>query len=373
MTDEEPDPRSSGDELRARCPVALGPDGTWTVVGHAAVTEAALDDVTFSNHVSRHLQVPNGLDGDEHTAFRAVVDRYFTPQRMAGLRPVVAQVAHDLVAGLTLPAALDAVGLGSTFAVRAQCAWLGWPAGLEDTLVAWVHDNREATRSRDGQRTAAVARRFDDVVRSLTEPRLARGPDAAADVTTELAHDEVDGRRLTTAEVVSILRNWTGGDLASMALCVGVVLTYLADDPGLQAHLREGVDDDELDAVLDEILRIDDPFVANRRVTTAPTTLAGRAIRAGEPVVLHWTAANRDPSVVGDPDRFDPVGHRPHNLVWGIGRHVCPGRPLATLELRELTRAVLAATAAIEPDPDSPRVRERMPAGGYAVAPIVLR
>lgn len=75
----------------------------------------------------------------------------------------------------------------------------------------------------------------------------------------------------------------------------------------------------------------------------------------------------------GDPDAFDPVSNAPYNLVYGIGKHVCPGRPLATLELRALTRAVLATTTAIESDPDRPRERALPPVGGFAAAPLRLR
>ena len=73
------------DEMRAHCPVARGPSGAWTLFGHADVTAAALGHESFSNAVSRHLQVPNGLDGPGHTAFRALVERYFTRERMAAL------------------------------------------------------------------------------------------------------------------------------------------------------------------------------------------------------------------------------------------------------------------------------------------------
>ncbi|MFI2752956.1 cytochrome P450 [Cellulomonas sp. P22] len=367
------DARAAYDDMRARCPVAHGPDGAWTLFTHADVTAAALDHETYSNAVSRHLQVPNGLDGDEHTSLRAVVDGYFTPERMQAVEPAVRRVAEDLVAQLDVPGRLDAVEFGSRFAVRAQSIWLGWPTDLEGELLQWMADNHAATRSRDRERTAEVARRFDAIIRSLTDARRRAGADAPADVTSDLVREQVDGRALTDEEIVSILRNWTGGDLGSMALCAGVVLTYLADHPDLQARLRSGVSDQELDGVLDEILRIDDPFVSNRRVATAPVTVGGRHIAAGDTVVLNWTSANRDPEAFGDPDTFDPDANAPYNLVYGIGKHVCPGRPLATLELRALTRAVLEATTAVEPDPDRPREREIPPLGGFAVAPLRLR
>ncbi|ALU39318.1 cytochrome [Kocuria flava] len=367
------DPVAAYDELRERCPVARGAGGAWTLFSHAEVVAAALDHETFANAVSRHLQVPNGLDGPAHTAFRAVVERFFTPQRTAALGPVVRRTAEELVADLPVPGAVDAVALGARFAVRAQLAWLGWDPGLEEELLRWTAEHRAATRSRRPERTAAAARRFDALVRSQTAPRRAAGAHAPDDVTTELLRERVEGRPLTEEEVVSVLRNWTGGDLGSMALCAGVVLAHLADHPQRQERLRRGVPDRELGQVLDEILRLDDPFVQNRRVTTRPVTAGGRELAAGERVFLNWTAANRDPRVFGEPGDFDPVGHAPYNLVWGIGKHVCPGRPLATLELRELTRAVLAATTALVPDPRQPREREVPPGGGYAAVPLLLR
>lgn len=367
------DQRTRFDDQRRTCPVAHDDRGVWTLFAHADVLTAARDDVTYSNAVSRHLQVPNGLDGAEHTAMRALIDRYFTPERIDALGPVMATVAADVVGEVRVPGTVDAVQLGALFAVRAQSAWLGWPRELEGELLTWVAENRAATRSGDRERTARVAARFDAIIRSLTTQRRDAGAAAPDDVTTELVRDQVHGRPLTDEEIVSVLRNWTGGDLGSMALCAGVVLTYLADHPALQERLRSGVSDREWDAVLDEILRIDDPFVSNRRVTTAPVVVGGTTIPAGATVVLNWTAANRDDQVFGDPDAFGPREHAEANLVWGAGRHVCPGRPLATLELRAFVRALLAATRTVEPDPERRREREEAPAGGYAVAPIALR
>lgn len=126
---------------------------------------------------------------------------------------------------------------------------------------------------------------------------------------------EVNGRPLTDVEIVSVLRNWTGGDLGSIALCVGVLVHYLATHRDMQEQLRAGVLDAELDAILDEILRIDDPFVSNRRTTTCPVTIGGVELPEGARVKLNWTSANRDEAVFGDPDVLDPRGNADRNEV----------------------------------------------------------
>src|SRR5690606_15734897 len=192
---------------------------------------------------------------------------------------------------------------------------------IEDDLVVWMRDNHAATRSGDRSRTREVAHRFDVMIQSLLDARREGSGD---DVTSQLMREEIDGRLLTDEEVVSILRNWTAGDLGSLATSVGVIVHHLATHTTIQDEVRALVaagDAAGVEAAIEEILRIDDPFVANRRITTRATTLGGESIGAGEEVLLNWTAANRDPHVFGDPDAYDPVAHAEANLVFGIGPH----------------------------------------------------
>lgn len=365
------DLRAYTDELRARHDVVRNVAGEWVLLRHADVVDAALDHERFSSGVSRYLQVPNGLDGGEHTMFRKVIERYLTEEALTPFVPAFEDVAHQLAGNLRPNVPLDAVGdIGAVFAVRAQCAWLGWPVELEAPLLAWMADNHAATRSGDRAWMADVADQFDEIIRSVILPRRAAGADAPDDVTTRLCRDVVDGRALTEAELVSILRNWTGGDLGSIALCVGVLMAHLAKDPALLGRVRVAPDN-EVDAIIDEILRIDDPFVSNRRITTCPVSVAGVEIPTGARVKLHWTSANRDEAVF-DRDRFAPEQHADANLVYGIGKHVCPGRLLATLELRIALRALTRAVNSIDLVPEDQPVREVAPVGGFHRVPVVL-
>ena len=366
------DLRAYTDELRPEHGIVRNDRDEWVLLRHDLVRRAALDPHTFSSAASRFRQVPNGLDGDEHAAFRAATDPLLSADALARHVPVFERVAAELVASLPLGAPVDAVGeIGAVFAVRAQSAWLGWPSSVEERLLAWIGENYAATRSGDLARTRQVAEDFDDIIRTVLAGRT---PDASpdADVTDQLLAVTVAGAPISHDDVVSVLRNWTGGDLGSIALCTGVVLHGLATAPPLQARLRAGVSDVELDAIVDELLRRDSPFVGNRRVTTCPVDLDGVQIPAGAKVKLHWTSANRDEQVFGDPDVLDPAGNAPHNLVYGVGPHVCPGRTLATVELRTLVRALLAGTSALLVDPVDDAVREVAPVGGWARVPVLL-
>lgn len=362
------DLRAYTDQLRADHPVVHNVLDEWVLLRHDDVVRAATDPQTFSSAVSRYLQVPNGLDGERHAAVRAVLDPFMSASALAGLRRPLESAATELVA--SLPADVDAIDVGTRFAVRAQSLWLGWPAELESALVAWVGRNHDAARSAEHGERVAVAAEFDAIITALIAAR--RGPQAPDDPTTRLLRVEVDGQGFTDAEVTSVLRNWTGGDLGSIALCVGVLGYQLASDAPLQHRLRAGVSDAELDATIDEVLRADDPFTSNRRITTCPVHIGGVDIPAGAKVKLHWTSANRDASTFDDPDAIDPARDQDLNLVYGVGPHACPGRALATMELRTAIRALLSGTSWIELDPDSEPVREVAPVGGWASVPLRL-
>lgn len=391
---KESDLRDLTDNLRQQHDVIKNEAGEWVLLRHADVVAAALDDKRFSSQVSRFLQVPNGLDGAEHEHFRALIDSYLSKEALMPYAPVFKKVATELMSELPKGKTLNAVDdIGAVFAVRAQCAWLGWPAELEPRLLQWMRDNHSASRSKDNARMAQVAQDFDDIIRLVITPY--RNADAMAgmfntsiaknstdvnsvninsidmnSITAQLCCERINGRELSEAELVSILRNWTGGDLGSIALCVGVIIAYIAQHPE-QVNLWTKASDSELEAIIDEILRIDDPFVSNRRITTCPVAIGAHKLPKGARVQLNWTSANRDEVVFGD-NGFAPEAHAAANLVYGIGKHVCPGRLLATWQLRIATQALLTYFKDLQLAADFPLEREQPPLGGYSNVPVVL-
>lgn len=379
MTDPMPDDlaapghdlRACTDELRPKYPVVKNSAGDWVLLRHAEVVHAALNHEQFSSSVSRYLQIPNGLDGAEHTRYRQIIDGYLTRAALTPYVPIFEQIARQLIDGLPRGKPVDAVhDIGAVVAVRSQCAWLGWPAQLEPELLAWMSANHEATRSGEHGKMARVADTFDDIILSVIAPRRAAGDTAPDDVTTQLCRETIDDRLLSEAELVSILRNWTGGDLGSIALCVGVLVEYLVRHPEYREHLRCATDT-ELEAAIDEILRLDNPFISNRRITTCPVNIGGQQIPSGATVKLNWTSANRDETVFNH-NAFDPVAHAGDNLVYGIGKHVCPGRLLATWQLRITLRALLAGVSTLSFAPDQSVERETAPVGGFHKVSIIL-
>lgn len=394
---KDSDLRALTDNLRQAHDVIENDAGEWVLLRHADVVAAALDDKRFSSQVSRFLQVPNGLDGAEHEHFRALIDGYLSKEALLPYVSVFDKVATELMSELPKGKMLNAVDdIGAVFAVRAQCAWLGWPTELEPRLLQWMCDNHSATRSKDNVKMAQVAQDFDDIIRSVINPyrntdevagmfkastaetntagnNIANNVNHSLDmnsVTAQLCRERIDGRELSEAELVSILRNWTGGDLGSIALCVGVIIAHIVKHPE-QVNFWSRATDSELEAIIDEILRIDDPFVSNRRITTCPVSIGAHKLPKGARVQLNWTSANREEAVFGDND-FDPQKHAAANVVYGIGKHVCPGRLLATWQLRIATQALLTHFKDIQLAAGFSLQREQPPLGGYSHVPVVL-
>ncbi len=356
------------DDMRHRCPVAHSQYGNWSVFRHADVVRVLDDPVTFSNVVSTHLSVPNGMDPPEHTAFREINDRYFTPAEMAAFEPACREIARDLVAALPRGEVEVMADLALDFANHVQCRFMGWPESLREPLREWALKNQEATLALDRAAMAAVALEFDGYIREQLELRRSAGPAAPGDATTRLLAETVNGRPLTDDEIVSLVRNWTVGELGTIAASVGIVVHYLAAHPEVQRLLRE--DPSCLETATDEILRIHAPLIANRRRTTAPVTVAGRDIPAGERIMIIWASANRDEEVFGDPDEFRLDRDPADNLLYGRGVHACPGAPLARLELRVLLEELFAGTTELRPVPGKEPVRAAYPGSGYSWLPL---
>ena len=370
FADAGPDQIERYDELRRRCPVAHSQALGWSLFRHEDVMRALNDSGTFSNAVSVHKAVPNGMDPPEHTAYRRIIDPFFTPERMSALEPRLRTIAVALMERMTAGAEIEVMSeLADDFALQSQCAFLGWSADAHAPLRNWMRSNHAAVRSRDRSAMAAVATQFDSHIRAVLALRRTRSDAATNDVTSELLNASVAGRPLSDDEIVSILRNWTVGELGTIAASIGILMHHLAVYPQLQARLR--ADTACLPAAIDEILRLDAPLISARRRTTGRTSIGGTTLEAEEPVTLMWAGANRDEKVFVDADRFRLDRDPQLNLLYGAGIHVCPGAPLARLELRVFVEELLRRVRLV-PAAGSKPVRALYPAGGFESLPMVV-
>lgn len=353
------------DRMRETCPVAHSDYLGWSLFRHADVLRVLGDHETFSNVVSRHPSVPNGMDPPEHTLYRQMIEPYFAPDRIAAFEPVFRRIARELVDQLAANPSSDVIrDFAEPYAVRIQCGFLGWPQSLHAPLLEWIYRNRAATLARDAEAMAAVALEFDGHIRAQLAVRERAGAGAADDLTTCLLRQSVDGKRLDHAEIVSILRNWTVGELGTIAACVGIILHFLAGRPDIQDRLRR--DRGELAQAIDEILRLHGPLISNRRVATRAVAVGGRTLEAGDRITVMWASANRDGAVFADADAFHPGRDQSRNLLYGAGIHVCPGAQLARMQLNIVLDELLEGLEPFSLLPGAAPVRAVYPASGFS-------
>ncbi len=359
------------DAMRKKCPIAHSDYLGWSLFRHADVVRVLNDHTTFSNAASSFLSVPNGMDPPQHTGYRQIVDTYFTQPYIDAFAPACREIARRLVQRLPRAVEVDFMAdFAQDFSLEIQSAFLGWPARLHEPLQQWIQKNRRSTLARDRDAMAAIAFEFDGYIREMLSVRREAGDRAPDDITTRLLSDRIDGRLLTDDEIVSILRNWTVGELSTIAACVGILAHYLAANPPIQALLRS--DMSLLPGANDEILRMHAPLIANRRVTTVPVEIGGKQLNAGERVTVIWASANRDEEVFGDPDEFRLDRDPSLNLLYGAGVHVCPGAPLARLELTVVMEELLRGSTLLSIPPGTQAKNAVYPASGFSVLPLLI-
>lgn len=303
------------------------------------------------------------VDPPEHTRYRRLVSKVFTPRAIEALRPRIEEVCeellgrlrHDLVAeyaGL-VPVTVIAEILGVPVAMREQ--FLRWGAAAAPTLDIGLPLRRYAV-------TEAAIRRSNDWMRGHLR-RLRADP--GEDLLSRLVHLE-DG--LTEDELVAT---------AGLLLAAGFETTVNLIGTGgalLMAHpdQREALAGDEgrWQNAVEEILRYDSPVQNTGRICRAETEIAGRRIRPNQVVSVLIGGANRDPAVFDDPDRFDVT--RPNareHLAFSGGVHFCLGAALARLEGRIALRALFTRYPDLAPAGE-PRRRSTRILRGYDSLPV---
>lgn len=325
---------------RDQGPVARVADlDAWLVLDHATAVAVARDPATFTVADPRfstgRVVGPSmlSLDGAEHRRHR----RPFA----APYRPARVQERYGATTAASAQGLLDVVRGAGRAELRADLA-----GPLSVTVMAQVLDL-------EGVDVTTVLRWYAALVAAVSslsaaEPPSDEAASAMADLTAEVARRTRPGSVLASAaehlderEVASNAAVMLFGGIETTE---GMILNALAGvlaDPELTAAVRSSPD--LADAAVEESLRLEPAAAVVDRYATRDVVLGDAEVRAGDLVRVSLTAANRDPAVFADPDRFDP--RRPRlreHLAFATGPHACLAADLARLETRAALDAVLA-------------------------------
>lgn len=161
------------------------------------------------------------------------------------------------------------------------------------------------------------------------------------DYMTELAHMEVEGRALDDDDYVVLFAAFLGAGHHSTTSAMASMIYEVFSNPALRDRLR--ADKTQIPRAIEEVLRLRPPFYGFFRRATKPVEIGGTGIATGEDVYMGWAAANRDPEVFDRPGQFDMDRENSRHLSFGFGIHVCPGAPLARMEMKVLLEELLDA------------------------------
>jgi cytochrome P450 len=355
--------------------------GCWVATRHADVLAGSTDPVTFCSGKGVLLQdigaelpeIPGALlyiDPPSHTRYRTLVQPAFAPSRMRAFEGRLRDRARTLLDEIEVGTTTDVVAaLAVPFPLQVIAELLGipeddWPSfhRWSDAFIAAADGGPELDPSILEDTIEATTYLLDAVADRRAHPR--------DDLVSELALVEIEGDRLANDELMMFLiQLLVAGNETTRNLISGG-LVALAERPDQWQRI---VDDRSLiPKAIEELLRWTAPVISFLRTATCDTELGGQAVAAGEPVLLLYAAANRDPVEFGPTAGELDVGRDPnHHLAFGFGTHFCLGAMLARLEGRVLFEELLDRVTRIEPAGPVERVPSTVIAGVRS-APLAL-
>ena len=293
------------------------------------------------------------MDDPRHARQRGIVARSFTPRALQGVLDSVETICTEVIDDMCETGEVDLVeALSQPFPLLVICDMMGIPRSEFGTVL-------EATNIILGAGDPDMMGGSDDVISAMLGAGITlsalmgeiaeeRRKNPQDDLTSALVHNDVGEDMLAPEEIAPffILLAVAGNDTTRTATSIGMHL--LGQHPEQRRIWQDDLDGVTQTAV-EEIVRMASPVTFMRRTVTRPLTLSEHDFEAGDKLVLFYGAANRDPRVFDDPERFD-IRRDPNPPVGfgGPGPHFCLGAHLARRELSVVFRQLLTRLPDIE-------------------------
>jgi cytochrome P450 len=293
------------------------------------------------------------MDDPRHARQRGIVARSFTPRALQNVLDSVETICSEVIDDICEKGEVDLVEEVSVpFPLLVICDMMGiprseFPTVLRATNVILSAGDPEILGGAEDVYGAflGAGRELAQLMEERAEFRRRNPGD---DLTTALVHNDLGEDMLAPQEIAPffILLAVAGNDTTRTATSLGMHL--LAENPHQRRVLQADLDGVTASAV-EEIVRAASPVTFMRRTVTHDLSLSGHDFHEGDRVVMFYGAANRDPRVFADPERFDVRRDpNPHVGFGGPGPHFCLGAHLARRELSVVFRQLLSRLPDIE-------------------------
>lgn len=293
-----------------------------------------------------------GLDGASHARLRKLVSRAFTPRATSRLQDTIREVVNGLIDRVMDAGRCDVVtDIAYQYPTPIICALLGAPREDWQSFADWTEEIFKAFNFQPDVTfdEAAIMRAWGELDAYVDDMVAARRDHFTDDLLSELIRAESDGDRLNLEELRMLAAGFlmAGTDTTRNQLSASVQV--LCEHPDQWAKLR---DQPELAMqAVEESMRHSPAACIVPRAAVDDVEFGGYMFPAGTLVIVNTFAANRDPAVYDDADRFDIARNDvPPILTFGGGAHYCLG---ANLARRELAEALTVLTHRL---PDAHRV-----------------
>ncbi|MCA2251375.1 cytochrome P450 [Mycobacterium intracellulare] len=300
--------------------------------------------------------LPSAFDPPEHTRYRRILQPYFSPQTLAQFDPIVRSYAAEIIGGLEVRGACDAMAeLARTYPFAMFMELYGLPTEDRDDLIAW--------------KDAAVAGKPEgnQLLSYFAEAIQQRRNNPGSDLLSRIM---ADPGALTDLELLGMCHLIVLSGLDTVAAAIGFALLELARRPRLRHQLRDNPS--QVRPFIEEIVRLEPAAPMAARVTTKAATVGGMILPPGSPVRLCTAAINRDGRDETSTDELVMDGKMPRHWGFGGGPHRCIGSHLARLQLGAVLTEWLTQIPDFELAPDyAPEVA--FPSSYFALKTLPLR
>lgn len=310
------------------------------------------------------------LDGKEHQRERRTLAPPFHGDRLKAFEPTMVRVTEEhlgswpvdrpvevvpLLQELTLDVIIEVI-FGVTEGDRAARLREAI-AGLDGLVGSWHFTAVMVfALARKGNWPGAygnirnAVKRVDDVVLEEIAHRRREGAEDRDDFLAMYMRTGADGEVMDDARIAQNMRGLLLGGHETTTLSIGWMIERLTRHPDVLNTLQAGVDagdDDYLDAVIAESMRLRPVAPFTGRWVESPFMLGDLEVPAGVAVVPFITLLHRRADIYPDPLSFRPerfLGVRPGTYTWlpfGGGAHRCLGGAFAMLEMRVVMRTIL--------------------------------
>ena len=301
------------------------------------------------------------MDDPRHARLRKIVSAAFTPKMLKAIEDQVVIAAREIVDDIIIKGGGDFVtDVAARLPLKVICDMMGIPESEYDTVftrsnvILGAGDEEYVTQGDADFIINALLTAGGDLHKLVSDLGASRRANPTNDLTSALVNTEVDGERLTDAELGSffILLVVAGNETTRNAIAHG--LDFFTQNPEQRSYVLADIDG-RMPAAVEEIVRVASPVVWMRRTATRAGTLRGVDFDEGAKFILFYWSANRDTDVFTDPCSFDVTrSPNPHLGFGGPGPHFCLGAHLARREItvmwKELFNRVPDIRATTAPD-----------------------